>query len=48
MKLKSHLDDRKAERDVAPAGAVDETTASANVVEVEETAVTETPRLRAV
>ncbi|MYX26793.1 hypothetical protein GTY75_08945 [Streptomyces sp. SID8381] len=48
MKLKSHLDDRKAEHDEAPAGAAEQTAASANVVEVEETAVTETRRLRAV
>ncbi|MET9282619.1 hypothetical protein ABZY01_32770 [Streptomyces anthocyanicus] len=46
MKLKSHLDDRKAEHDEAPAGAVEQTAASADVVE--ETAVAETPRLRAV
>ncbi|MFI7876071.1 hypothetical protein [Streptomyces salinarius] len=48
MKLKSHLDDRKAEHDEAPAGAAGQTAASADVVEVEETAVTETRRLRAV
>ncbi|MFF9396199.1 competence protein CoiA family protein [Streptomyces griseoluteus] len=48
MKLRSHLDDRKAEHDEAPAGAAEQTAASADVVEVEETAVTETPRLRAV
>ncbi|MER7784334.1 hypothetical protein ABTZ92_19045 [Streptomyces albidoflavus] len=48
MKLKSHLDDRKAEREEVPAGAAGQTAASADVVEVEETAVTETRRLRAV
>ncbi|MDU0258405.1 hypothetical protein RVN83_36375 [Streptomyces sp. PU10] len=48
MKLKSHLDDRKAERYKAPAGAVEQTAASADVVEAEETAVAEAPRLRAV
>ncbi|MFI7876021.1 hypothetical protein [Streptomyces salinarius] len=48
MKLKSHLDDRKAEHYKAPAGTVEQTAASADVVEAEETAVAEAPRLRAV
>ncbi|KUF17361.1 hypothetical protein [Streptomyces silvensis] len=48
IKLKSHLDDRKTNHDEVPAGAAEQTAASADVIAVEETDVTETPRLHAV